>query len=126
MKISIFVLSVIAAPFFIAAANADSCAIDSMGKVVCAPPVGGAAVDGMGQVVTGRGECVRNDMGQVVCSDSPGGGAAVDAMGRVRTGVGQCVRDNMGQVIYSSQPFGSAAVNGMRQPVCQGGCVPGQ
>jgi len=93
MKISIFVLSVIAAPFFIAAANADSCAIDSMGKVVCAPPVGGAAVD---------------------------------AMGRVRTGVGQCVRDNMGQVIYSSQPFGSAAVNGMRQPVCQGGCVPGQ
>jgi len=34
MKISTLILSVLAVPFFIATANADSCAIDSMGKVV--------------------------------------------------------------------------------------------
>src|SRR5208337_892393 len=37
-------------------------------------------------VVTGRGGCARNSLGQVVRSDDVGGGAQVDALGQVETG----------------------------------------
>ena len=54
-----------------------------MGQVVCSDvPGSGAAVSGMGRVLTGPGECVTNSMGQVMCSALPLGGAAINGMGQ--------------------------------------------
>ncbi len=103
----------------------QGCAVDSLGRVVCAPPGGGAAVDSLGRVVTGRGGCANDSLGRVVCSDTPGGGAANDSLGRVRTGSGQCVSDSLGRVMCSSVPGGGAAVDSLGRAVCVGGCVPG-
>ena len=104
----------------------QGCAVDSLGRVICAPPGGGAAVDGLGRVVTGRGGCATDSLGRVVCSDNPGGGATVDGLGRVQTGSGQCVTDSLGRTMCSSQPGGGAAVDSLGRAVCVGGCVPGR
>ena len=125
MKNLLCALLAMASPLLMNSANARGCAKNSMGEVICAPPGGGAAINSMGQVVTGRGGCARNNMGQVVCSDVPGSGAAVSGMGRVLTGPGECVTNSMGQVMCSALPLGGAAINGMGQAVCAGGCVPG-
>jgi hypothetical protein len=103
----------------------QGCAVDSLGRVVCAPPGGGAAVDSLGRVVTGRGGCANDSLGRVVCSDTPGGGAANDSLGRVRTGSGQCVSDSLGRVMCSAVPGGGAAVDSLGRAVCVGGCVAG-
>lgn len=104
----------------------QGCAVDSLGRVICAPSGGGAAVDGLGRVVTGRGGCATDSLGRVVCSDHPGGGAAVNGLGQVLTGPGECVTDSLGRIMCSSQPGGGAAVNSLGQAVCVGGCVPGR
>lgn|SRR5574343_1956627 len=117
--------------FFISVAGCSlafaqqGCATDSLGNVVCASPGGGAAVNGLGQVVTGRGGCARDSLGQVVCAQTPYGGAAVNGLGQVQTGRGQCVRDGLGQVMCSTLPGGGAAVNSLGQAVCAGGCSGG-
>jgi hypothetical protein len=65
-----------------------------MGQVVCSESPGGdAAVNGMGQVRRGAGQCVQNGMGQVMCSSQPGGGAAVNGMGQAVC-AGGCVPGN--------------------------------
>jgi hypothetical protein len=53
-----------------------------MGQVVCSESPGGdAAVNGMGQVRRGAGQCVQNGMGQVMCSSQPGGGCCCERHG---------------------------------------------
>ena len=60
----------------------QGCAVDGLGRVICALPGGGAAQDSLGRVETGLGQCVQDDLGRVMCSALPGGGAAVDGLGR--------------------------------------------
>jgi len=71
----------------------------------------------------GQGGCIKDMIGQVVCSP-PVGGIAVDSIGRILCGKGQCLQDSIGQVVCSSQLGGYAATDSIGQVVCTGGCVP--
>ena len=83
MKKIIFKVLFISVFFLIRFANANGCAENSIGQVICAPPGGGAAANAIGQVVTGPGECIMDSIGRVMCSSQSGGGAALDSLGRV-------------------------------------------
>lgn len=126
LKIAIFSLVLILSYRIQNAYAQQGCAVDSLGRVVCAQPGGGAAANGLGQVVTGTGGCAKDSLGRVRCSDTAGGGAQVDGLGQVRTGAGQCVTDSLGQVKCSSVAGGGAAINSLGQAVCVGGCVNGR
>jgi hypothetical protein len=91
------------------------CVKDSYGKVTCAPPGGSARVDIDGQVVSGRGDCARNQSGQVICADTPGGGAMVNSDGEVVTGRGACARNSYGEVVCSDAPGGGAVADSYGQ-----------
>jgi hypothetical protein len=112
--------------FCLTYAFAQGCATNAQGRVICAAPTGGAAVDSLGRVVVGPGTCVADRLGRVVCASTPGGGAIADRYGRVNTGPGQCVQNSFGEVYCSAIPGGGAAVDGIGRAVCVGGCVPGQ
>ena len=45
-----------------------------------------------GEVVCGKGECIRDRYGKVHCA-SAGGGALKDGYGQVQCGIGFCKRD---------------------------------
>ena len=106
--------------------NAQSCATNSSGETICAPPGGGAATNSNGDVVTGPGACLVNAEGQVICSQFEGGGAAKDSYGAVKTGPGQCISNSMGKVMCSSEQGGSAELDSMGKVVCAGACIEGQ
>ena len=59
------------------------CICDALGQPVCAPPNGWIAKDALGQPVCGLGQCLKNALGQYVCSSQPGGYAALNALGQV-------------------------------------------
>lgn len=73
----------------IAADSKSGCIEDSIGRAVCAPPLGTITGDSIGRVVCGRGECVTDQIGRVACSRVSAGGAIVDRIGRVQC-VGGC------------------------------------
>ncbi len=103
------------------------CAKNSLGDLVCSDtPDGGAMVNRLGQVITGKGKCLKNQSGDVICAPTQGGGAAIDKLGQVRTGPGNCINDKFRDVVCASEPYGAAALDRTGQPVCAGGCVPGQ
>jgi len=52
-------------------------------KVFCPPANGSIATVRSGQVVCGRGECLADGRGGLVCSAEPGGHAARDSSGSV-------------------------------------------
>ena len=118
--------ALLASLLMISAVNAQSCATNSNGETICAPPGGGAATNSNGDVVTGPGACLVNAEGQVVCSQTVGGGAAKDSFGAVKTGPGQCITNSIGKVMCSSQQGGHAELNAMGQAVCAGDCIEGQ
>jgi len=68
----------------------QGCVNNSLGKPVCAPPIGGIVKDKHGQPVCGRGQCLANDLGNIVCSSQIGGYSSIDAHGRVLC-TGGCV-----------------------------------
>jgi len=70
-------------------AQLGSCHLDSISRPVCAPPNGGISEDSIGRVVCGKGQCVKNRIGRIVCSTVPGGGAILDSIGTPRC-VGGC------------------------------------
>jgi hypothetical protein len=69
----------------------------------------------------GQGGCVKDVIGQVVCSP-PGGGIQKDAINQVVCGKGHCIRNAVGQVVCSSQVGGYATKDATGQAVCTGGC----
>ena len=106
-------------------AFAEQCATGNDGKKVCAPPGGSAMVNGLGTVVFGAGDCAKDKLGNVKCSDTLGGGALVDGLGEVKVGKGRCVLDGLKQVMCSDLPKRRATLNKMGLAVCEGGCVVG-
>ena len=48
-------------------AQFGACVPSSIGQAVCAPPSGSIASDSIGQIVCGPGQCMKNNIGQVVC-----------------------------------------------------------
>ena len=62
-----------------------TCETDRSGIVHCSQyPGGGAALGVNGNVVCGKGECLRNKFGRFECSIVEGGGAGRDHRGSVR------------------------------------------
>lgn len=59
-----------------------NCQTDSLGRMICAPWGGSVVTDAMGMLACGRGQCIRDGLGRIVCSAVPGGPAYADAMGR--------------------------------------------
>ena len=68
----------------------QGCVNNSLGKPVCAPPIGGIIKDKHGRPVCGRGQCMANDLGNIVCSPQIGGYSSIDAHGKVAC-TGGCV-----------------------------------
>ena len=66
--------------------------------------------------------CIKNTMGQLVCSPK-NGGIATNSTGQVVCGVGRCVTNSVGQVICSSKRGGSATKNSIDQVTCTDGCT---
>ena len=66
-------------PFLIFSSSvfAQSCATNSFGQIICAPPGGGAIQDSTGQVLVGKGQCVIDNSTRVMCSSVTGGGAVL-------------------------------------------------
>lgn len=71
----------------------------------------------------GQGGCIKDALGQIVCSP-PGGGIYKDVLGQIVCGRGQCIRDVLGQIVCSSQLSGYATKDVLGQVVCTGGCEP--
>ena len=63
----------------------DRCANDFLGTPVCPPRGGDIAIDGIGQLVCGIGQCALNaPSGIIQCSKEPYGNAATDAIGIIK------------------------------------------
>jgi hypothetical protein len=60
----------------------QDCEINSLGKPVCAPPMGGITKDKYGQPVCGMGQCLANNLGNIVCSAQKGGYSTIDLRGQ--------------------------------------------
>ena len=64
--------------FVLNGAFAAKCENNLIGQPVCAPPNGGIAKDIIGTPVCGKGECVVDLIGRVMCAKNVGGAAAKD------------------------------------------------
>ena len=60
----------------------QGCINNSLGKPVCAPPIGGIVKDKHGQPVCGKGQCQADSLGNIICSPQIGGYTTIDARGR--------------------------------------------
>ena len=67
------------------------CLKTALGGIVCSMPSGGIAVNALGQIVCGPGQCTQNALGQIVCSAQPGGYVAANALGQIVC-TGGCVQ----------------------------------
>ena len=79
----------------------QSC-LNSITGVVCPPPVGGITTDSINRIVCGPGECVKDNIGRVYCSSTPGGAVGKDNIGRVVC-VGGCVEASAEYCIEPSE-----------------------
>ena len=57
------------------------CTTDRYGDPVCSPADGGVAATRTGEIVCGRGACVADIRGEVMCSTVPRGAATLDRYG---------------------------------------------
>lgn len=84
-------------------ASHAECAKDNIGRVLCAAePGGGAAVDGIGRVLCGKGQCRKNGIGIVYCSKVRGGGAETDGIDTVRC-LGGCEQGSQNMCVPGEQ-----------------------
>jgi hypothetical protein len=60
----------------------STCAANLRGELVCTKPGGGMMNDQNGEQLCGPGYCVREPLGNVLCSSQPRGGATVDQSGK--------------------------------------------
>ena len=68
----------------------QGCINNSLGKPVCAPPIGGIVKDKHGRPVCGKGQCQADSLGNIICSSQIGGYTTIDARGRTVC-TGSCV-----------------------------------
>lgn len=68
----------------------QGCINNSLGKPVCAPPIGGIVKDKHGRPVCGKGQCLADSLGNIICSSQIGGYTTLDARGRTVC-TGSCV-----------------------------------
>ena len=61
----------------------QGCVNNSLGKPVCAPPTGGIMKDKHGRPVCGKGQCLADSLGNIVCSSQIGGYSSRNARGQV-------------------------------------------
>jgi len=61
----------------------EGCYFNPMSRPVCAPPNGGILQDKRGEPVCGKGQCLNDKFGRIVCSSQAGGFAAKDSRGEV-------------------------------------------
>ena len=68
----------------IGSVSAQQCARDFLGQISCAPNGGDVARDIIGNLVCGRGKCVRFTIGggTIMCAKIPGGAATFDVSGQ--------------------------------------------
>lgn len=102
MRKSALTIFLAASWLFPAAAGAADfkCAqlLDSSNSVICAPPRGDLIKNMKDQYVCGPGQCVRNAMGEVICSAAPGGSVALDTQDRGLC-VGGCLEATANQCL---------------------------
>jgi hypothetical protein len=58
-----------------------TCSQNNAGHIVCAPPGGSIMMNKDGIIVCGRGRCVVDKSGIILCSSQPGGAAMIDNLG---------------------------------------------
>ena len=68
----------------------QGCINNSLGKPVCAPPIGDIIKDKHGRPVCGEGQCQADSLGNIICSSQIGGYTTIDARGRTVC-TGSCV-----------------------------------
>lgn len=68
-----------------------NCAANQRGEVFCTTPGGGLMPDQLGELLCGPGYCVRDQRGDVYCSNQPRGGAMIDQQGNAVCS-GTCIR----------------------------------
>jgi hypothetical protein len=68
-----------------------NCAANQRGEVFCTTPGGGMMPDQLGELLCGPGYCVRDQRGDVYCSNQPRGGAMMDQQGNAVCS-GTCIR----------------------------------
>jgi hypothetical protein len=61
----------------------EGCLENSKGAVICPPPMGGIAKNSLGEILCGKGQCMKTNSGSVQCSKQTGGYAYKDRLGRV-------------------------------------------
>lgn len=69
--------------------------------------------------------CLPDALGKVSCAPTDGG-VERNNFGEPLCGPGYCMRDWKGDVFCSKTPRGASDVDRYGEPVCTGGCVPGQ
>lgn len=87
-------LIILLSAFFLAgAANAQTgCLKDAMGRSICSPPQGTITKDALGRFVCGKGQCKKNALGTIMCSNEDGGFIEQDSLGRLICSGGECVK----------------------------------
>ena len=69
--------------------------------------------------------CLPDALGKVSCAPTDGG-VERNNFGEPLCGPGYCTRDWKGDVFCAKTPRGASDVDRYGEPVCAGGCVPGQ
>jgi hypothetical protein len=59
----------------------QGCIEDALGKIICPPPGGGIEKTATGEIVCGKGECVKTFTGSIKCSRQAGGYSYIDKKG---------------------------------------------
>jgi hypothetical protein len=83
-KIHIFVFILAVASLLSSPALAQQPCMKSTTGVICPQPFGGIAANNSGRVLCGPGMCLRDGVGRVKCSATPGGSVGEDNTGRIR------------------------------------------
>lgn len=69
---------------FVASSAYAACMTDYFGKIICPKaPYTGIAVDSLGKLKCGPGDCVKTLFSGVMCSAMPGGAIAVNTLGQL-------------------------------------------
>ena len=75
---------------FVTTTNANNCAQNNVGHIVCAPPGGSIMKNKDDVIVCGRGQCVVTNAGIILCSPQQGGTVTINNAG-VPVCTGNCV-----------------------------------
>lgn len=114
-------------PAFLARTLAGCAAVLLLPAALAADPPAPCFVhrDGGLRCPQGSVRCMPDALGHWFCAPRDGG-VEVNNFGQPLCGPGYCTRDWKGDVFCAATPRGASDKNLHGQPVCTGGCVPGQ